>query len=216
MLHARAHAGLTPTAVTAPGTVDRAALLNGAAAPSDMMVRAYARVIADRCQPQTPAFIPRLGLNKPMFGALLATYFPYLEAPGEWLAAQNLPIAREGVLEEFDDLLQLLLEHCDSSDETHRWAAHLVASACMGDNHLWQDIGLPDRKALSHLLQTHFPALAAKNTGDMKWKKFFYKQLCERADIFICKSPSCKVCSDYDNCFGPEESPGWILASSAR
>jgi NifQ len=37
-------------------------------------------------------------------------------------------------------------------------------------------------------LQTHFPTLAAKTIGDMKWKKFFYRQLCERAGIPICKS----------------------------
>ena len=28
------------------------------------------------------------------------------------------------------------------------------------------------------VLDRHFHALAARNTGDMKWKKFFYKQLC--------------------------------------
>jgi len=110
----------------------------------------------------------------------------------------------ESRLEELDDLLDLLLEHrADNSDETHDMA-HFVAESCMGDNHLWQDMGLPDRDALNALMRTHFPTLHAKNTGNMKWKKFFYKQLCERAEIFICKSPSCGVCVDYDKCFGPE------------
>jgi nitrogen fixation protein NifQ len=49
-----------------------------------------------------------------------------------------------------------------------------------------------------------FPALAARNDRDMKWKKFLYKQLCEREEIFICRSPSCAVCSDQRLCFGPE------------
>ena len=75
----------------------------------------------------------------------------------------------------------------------------------MGDNHLWQDMGLSSRAALSELMNAWFPTLAAKNTGDMKWKKFFYKQLCERADIFICKAPTCGACIDYDKCFGPED-----------
>ena len=108
-------------------------------------------------------------------------------------------------MEEFDDIVQLLLDHaCDGSDATREMAL-CIANACMGDKHLWQDMGLPSRPALSELMRMRFPALAAKNSGDMKWKKFFYKQLCERAEIFICKAPTCGVCIDYDKCFGPED-----------
>jgi nitrogen fixation protein NifQ len=108
-------------------------------------------------------------------------------------------------MDEFDDLVELLLDHrCDDRDETRELAV-FIAKACMGDNHLWQDMNLPNRKVLSELMQMRFPTLAARNTGDMKWKKFFYKQLCERAELFICKSPSCGVCIDYDRCFGPED-----------
>jgi nitrogen fixation protein NifQ len=108
-------------------------------------------------------------------------------------------------MDEFDDLVELLLDHrCDDTDETRELAV-FITNACMGDNHLWQDMNLPNRKVLSELMQTRFPTLAARNTGDMKWKKFFYKQLCERADIYLCKSPSCGVCIDYDKCFGPED-----------
>lgn len=39
----------------------------------------------------------------------------------------------------------------------------------------------------------------------MKWKKFFYRQLCEQAEVLICKSPNCAVCSDYSLCFAPTE-----------
>lgn len=125
------------------------------------------------------------------------------------IPADSIPIrmtdSLENRMDEFDDLVDLLVDHgCDAGNETHDIAV-FVATACMGDNHLWQDMGLPNRGALSELMQTWFPTLAAKNTGDMKWKKFFYKQLCERADIFICKSPTCGVCVDYDKCFGPED-----------
>jgi len=51
----------------------------------------------------------------------------------------------------------------------------------------------------------NFPVLAAKNDRDMKWKKFLYKQLCQREGIYICRAPSCEVCADYAKCFGPEE-----------
>ena len=49
-----------------------------------------------------------------------------------------------------------------------------------------------------------FPGLARKNVQDMKWKKFLYRQLCEREQLLICKSPTCAECSDYDLCFGAE------------
>jgi nitrogen fixation protein NifQ len=75
----------------------------------------------------------------------------------------------------------------------------------MGMDHLWQDLGVWSRKELSELLQRNFPTLAAKNTQDMKWKKFLYKQLCEQQGIHICRAPSCDVCVDYSKCFGAED-----------
>ncbi|HEY6898882.1 MAG TPA: nitrogen fixation protein NifQ, partial [Rhodocyclaceae bacterium] len=54
---------------------------------------------------------------------------------------------------------------------------------------------------LSALMLRFFPALAAKNSGDMKWKKFFYRQLCEQTGLLMCKSPHCADCSDYRVCF---------------
>jgi len=212
MLHTRANASLSPGRVN-PARIGQQALLAGAAVSFDVMTRAYARVIADHCDPVSPGFVPGLGLGRVEFSALLQTYFSYFEAPRDWLKAQSAPVGGGGALEEYADLVQLLSEHCIAGSDMQRWVIYLVAAACMGDNHLWQDLGLPHRAALSELMNSHFPALAAKNIGDMKWKKFFYKQLCERADIFICKAPVCNVCSDYDHCFGPEDVAGHDGAS---
>jgi len=33
---------------------------------------------------------------------------------------------------------------------------------------------------------------------------FFYKMLCDRAEVRLCKAPSCGVCSDYSLCFASE------------
>jgi nitrogen fixation protein NifQ len=108
-------------------------------------------------------------------------------------------------MDEYDDIVDLLTDaRRDDSEET-LYIILWMADACMGENHLWQDMGLNNRNALSEMIQTHFPQLFAKNTENMKWKKFFYKQLCERADIMICKSPTCGVCVDYQQCFGPED-----------
>lgn len=117
---------------------------------------------------------------------------------------------RDGELpdDETRDILELLIGSAATDDEEHRLIAHLVAAGCRGSAHLWEDMGLASRGELSALLARYFPALAARNTGDMKWKKFFYKQLCEREAITICRAPSCRVCPDRAQCFGPEEARG--------
>jgi nitrogen fixation protein NifQ len=106
---------------------------------------------------------------------------------------------------EFDDLLKLLLDGATRADEETAWMARGMAVACLGKNHLWQDMGLPHRKALSELIKYYFGPLHARNTGYMKWKKFFYKKICESEGFYLCKSPSCGACVDYSKCFGLEE-----------
>jgi nitrogen fixation protein NifQ len=179
--------------------------LLGHSVHEDVLTDAYAWVISTYCNLHSDPFVPALGLNINDFNQLLRNRFPHFSPPPSWLASQVQDIESNDRFNEFRDLLQLLLDHCNISDHHHREIAHLVATACMGGNHLWQDLGLPGRKALSSLLSGHFPTLAAKNTGDMKWKKFFYKQLCEREGINACRSPSCAVCSDYAKCFDSEE-----------
>lgn len=98
-----------------------------------------------------------------------------------------------------------MLEARAGLDDSETWLAEIVACACMGMDHLWQDMGLWSRKELSELMHRNFPALAQRNDRDMKWKKFLYKQLCEQEGIYVCRAPSCDVCSDYLNCFGPED-----------
>ncbi len=109
--------------------------------------------------------------------------------------------------DEVQDLVALLAEHAHprhAGSAECQEMAHTVATACLGDNHLWQDMQLGSRAELSALMRHWFPTLVAKNHGDMKWKKFLYKQLCEREELFICKAPSCAVCCDRGLCFGPE------------
>jgi nitrogen fixation protein NifQ len=113
-----------------------------------------------------------------------------------------MPVAP--AFEEFDDLLALLLAHRSADSAATEEVAHTIASACAGANHLWEDMRLPSRAALSELIRRHFTALCYKNHANLRWKKFFYKQLCDRAEARLCKAPSCGECSDYVHCFGPE------------
>jgi nitrogen fixation protein NifQ len=114
-------------------------------------------------------------------------------------------IVDRGRSDERSELIALMTEHRAGVDESERWMATIVATACLGNDHLWQDLGLRSRSHLSHLMRYNFPTLAAKNDRDMKWKKFLYKQLCLKEGIYTCRAPSCAVCVDYDACFGPEE-----------
>lgn len=103
-----------------------------------------------------------------------------------------------------DDLLHLLRSHARDASNSTRWVAELIATACLGSRHLWEDLGVFERARLSALLQHNFPQLAARNTRDMKWKKFLFKQLCETEGIYICRAPCCDDCSEFSDCFGPE------------
>jgi nitrogen fixation protein NifQ len=159
----------------------------------------FARMLASHLQ-GAGALPAGLGLAQADFAALMARHFPgHLLPP--W-ADQAVEASRQG---EREDLLTLFMEHRAGRDRSERWLAAIVSSACMGGDHLWQDLGLGSRGDLSRLMTRNFPALAAKNSRDMKWKKFLYKQLCDREEVRVCRSPSCEVCADYAKCFGPED-----------
>ncbi len=154
------------------------------------------------------------GLGPADFGTLLDRYFPgarsaYLTPVIRAGLAAARPAVRGNGFDEFADLLGLLMVHRGDDSVESRWLAHAITACCMGEDHLWQDMGLPNRQALSDLLSRYFPQLFARNTGGMRWKKFFYKQLCERNGAFVCRSPSCAECAEYKNCFGPEEDGVW-------
>ena len=103
--------------------------------------------------------------------------------------------------EEYGDLLELLLENA-ATGRTHTISiARWIALSCFGQDHLWEDLGLPERPALGALIARHFPALHARNVHNLRWKKFFYKQLCDRAQVRACRAPSCAECSEYAGCF---------------
>ena len=156
----------------------------------------FARMLASQAAGQggLPA---GLGLAAADFAALMSRHYPGFGLPAS-LARSFDPAERRA---EWEDLLTLLLEHRAGADASEAWMAVVVATACMANDHLWQDLGLWSRADLSRLMIGNFPALAAKNTRDMKWKKFLYKQLCEREGVYVCRSPSCEVCVDYAKCF---------------
>lgn len=144
-----------------------------------------------------------LGLELGDFRELMTHHFPGV-SPGVLSATDAGPPPPHARLEERDELVQLMLSHRAGQSPSERWMARVVAAGCMASDHLWQDLGLWNRGELTALMRRNFPALAARNIRDMKWKRFLYKQLCEAEGIFVCRAPSCEICADYHACYGPE------------
>lgn len=147
-------------------------------------------------------------------GDLVALAARWLQAPDAGAIAQ---MARaEVVLDDEEGMLLALLDaHRADQGRDSAWLARMVTRRAMQPNHLWQDLGLPDRAALSRLLRETFPKLAARNVNNMKWKKFFYRSLCEMEGFHLCTAPSCRECDDFDACFGPEDGES-LLARNRR
>lgn len=143
-----------------------------------------------------------LGLSPNDFHALKQHYFPHQDLPN--IAPSGKQLDFERMLER-DDLIKLLKDHAEPKRIETDWIIGILVAACLGEDHLWQDLGLWSRAQLSALLHYNFPELAARNTHDMKWKKFIYKQLCEAEGLYLCRAPSCGVCVDYNKCYGSED-----------
>jgi len=141
-----------------------------------------------------------LGLTNEEAARFFAYAFPSGVAP---LCLMRAP--RVELQEEEQMLRQLLAAHRRERDEAADWLVPLVARRAMRDDHLWQDLGLLDRSELTRLLQRHFPALHAGNANNMRWKKYFYRQICESEGFVLCSAPHCSVCVDFQSCFGDED-----------
>lgn len=141
--------------------------------------------------------LPRwMGLSPGAFREMMIYQFPGAAMPLGG-GGKNPSHDREP---EIADLRALLLGHRAGRCRSERWMAEIICAGCMGADHLWSDLGLFSRPALTELMTLNFPRLAARNPG-MRWKKFLYKELCRLEGIYICRSPSCEVCAEYESCF---------------
>jgi len=145
----------------------------------------------------------RMGLTPESFAAMMRRFFPDFSLPrtrgGGGDPLSDMP--------ERQELAALFAENYADTDEQRVWIADIVIAGCAGHHHLWEDLGLFCRRDLSAMMQANFPPLAERNARDMKWKKFIYKQLCEREGIIACPAPTCDACADFKVCFAPEDEP---------
>ena len=140
----------------------------------------------------------RLGLSGAELTALRDRWFPGADLPDLDLPAPDLPDDQKAIA-------MLILMRAGKGDAEARMLARLFARRAMENSHLWEDLGLPSRGALSALIRRHLPGLAAANSQNMRWKKFFYRQICSEAAFSLCLSPSCSECEERADCFAPED-----------
>ena len=121
------------------------------------------------------AVAERAGLAAADLASLMAQWFPAACGMGvAWHAQDAAPEDDEIAM-----VRDLLLAQRSSEGDAGRWLAAMIARRAMEPNHLWEDLGLRDRSELTRLLARHFGPLAARNTRNMRWKRFFYRVLCE-------------------------------------
>ena len=86
-----------------------------------------------------------------------------------------IPADRVG---EYEAVRDLLMQYASPDDAEASRVASWIAHSAMGDQHLYKDMGFADRSQVRALMEAHFPAFAAENDKDMRWKKFIYRRLC--------------------------------------
>lgn len=154
------------------------------------------------------ALPPRIGLRAWGFRAFVRAH-----APG-WPRGKPLPqplflgppcrIGETAAAAEIADLERLLLSGRREANPAGRALATMLAVGCMGFGHMWKDMGLANRAELRQLLAAASPRVVARNTRDMRWKKFLYRELCKSEAGYVCRAPSCDRCVGYAECFGAE------------
>ena len=148
------------------------------------------------------------GLAAGDLDALVTRWFPLAhDVAAAWRNLDNL--AED---DEVGMVRTLLLANRSSDGDIGRCLAAMIARRSMEPNHLWEDLGLRDRSELTRMLMRHFFPMASRNTKNMKWKRFFYRMMCEDDGFVMCSTPVCTQCSDFDLCFGDESGESRLAA----
>jgi nitrogen fixation protein NifQ len=177
----------------------------------------FASVIAARYREQPEGLPLTLGMSGIAFLSLLNHCFPStLKRPlksSDFYIKPATPLVEsmssrdEVIKEEIKDIHDLLISHRATGRQQEEWIATILAATALRSNHLWEDLGLRNRGEVSRLIHRNFPRLAKENDANqMRWKKFFYRKLCESNGMKVCRSPNCQTCDEYHSCFSSEQS----------
>jgi nitrogen fixation protein NifQ len=141
-----------------------------------------------------------VGLGGDDLVLLVSRYFPHAQRLLERFDSRQRP-----PMTQVEASLRELLEgQTTAGTRLQLELAAIIARRSQRQNHLWQDLGLAARAELSELMRRHFAPLARRNHGNMRWKKYFSRQLCADGTATVCIAPSCGECDDAGSCFGEE------------
>lgn len=145
-----------------------------------------------------------LGLTSIELTELQRTIFPHwVFAPEEGITTDTEP------LPEINTEVRLWLLSQVPTDKTlspiSRWLAKILAARAAHPGHLWMAMGLFKRPLLSSAIRRHLPSVFAANNKNMRWKRFFFKQICDLNGGTLCRTPNCGECSDYPLCFAEDD-----------
>lgn len=191
--------------------------LVGASAKSiydDFDIHAIASVLAlaiEEAEQTGSPLTEGIGLDTVALSDLAGALFPAARIPLALFGRGSSPV----IDAEEQSLRDIMRMYASCGSDLERPLAAMIARRCKWPHHLWQDLGLRDRRELSCLMKKYFAPLAEKNRFDMKWKKFLYRLVCGSESFTICSSPVCSECDDFAHCFGSEEGDA-LLEHSAN
>ncbi|CAD9220801.1 Nitrogenase FeMo-cofactor synthesis molybdenum delivery protein NifQ [Burkholderia cenocepacia] len=146
-----------------------------------------------------------LGLPPDQFAGLLARQFPHLRSVDTIALASTIaPLPLSATHSAFVATLHArLMDDANPAvarDDADCLAA-IIAHACLRPDHLWRDLGLDGRDAVSAMLARFFPALAARNVAHLRWKKFLAQEVAASLGVLPGPAPGCPGCEDFGFCF---------------
>ncbi|MDC8756321.1 nitrogen fixation protein NifQ [Janthinobacterium fluminis] len=176
--------------------------MSGPGGGDDAIFEAVAGTVGQALAGHLPGFAWTLGLPQAVLLALLER--GYAE-PGalEPLPERQYAAIVAGAPPAFAELLGLLRANRSADADAVRvdWLAHALATASLGSRHLWQDLGLSGREAVSALLRRHFRPLYERNTANLKWKRFLFAELGAAQGKPGLRPPGCGGCEQFAACF---------------
>nr|WP_254223742.1 nitrogen fixation protein NifQ [Burkholderia multivorans] len=177
-------------------------LLSGAVDQRNPDARLFAMLVAARASRNELAL---LGLSHTQLTRLLARHFPALSrdvvaALAAPFIVRSLQPAHVTFVATLHALLLRDIGAAVAVDDAD-CVASIVAHACLRGDHLWRDLGLDGRDAVAAMLDRYFPAVAARNVGQLRWKKFLAQEAAASLRLPPEPAPGCPDCEDFPVCF---------------
>ncbi len=191
----------TMTAVSEPAWQ---ALLSATNSSDSSDARLFGTLVAARaCRNE----LSLLGLSPGQLTGLLARQFPRLPATdaaefAPTIAMALLPAEHSAFVATLHARLMNDANPAVARDDADCLAS-IIAHACLRPDHLWRDLGLDGRDAVSAMLDRYFPALAARNVAHLRWKRFLAQEVAASLGVPPGPAPGCPGCEDFGFCFPP-------------